>query len=246
MKICIVIPTFNERENIRRLIPELESVLSREDIDGRLLIVDDDSPDETGKMAEQFARKFENIEVLHRKAKLGIGSAYKQAFRVLNKQMEIDVVLEMDADFSHDPEAVPELVDMINEGYDVVVGSRYVEGGRIYNWPFRRRMISKGANFLAGRLVDVGINDMTSGFRAYRSSVLDSLDLSKINSDGYAFQVEILYRCKQIGAKIVEIPIIFKERSSGKSKLGNRAIFGFFKTLFRILIERLRKRTGAR
>jgi len=146
----------------------------------------------------------------------------------------------MDADLSHNPKAIPKLVKKMREGYDVVVGSRYVKGGRIENWPNHRKIISKGANLLAKVSTGLKINDMTSGFRAYRLSILESLDLSEIQSDGYAFQVETLFHSKQVNSKITESPITFRGRKEGASKLGGQSIFEFFRILVEIFIERLK------
>jgi dolichol-phosphate mannosyltransferase len=238
MKICIVIPTYNERENLSKLVPKIEYVLFNSHLEGYIVIVDDNSPDGTGELAEQLAKEYGNIMVLHRQGKLGIGSAYREAFQTILNSLNVDVVLEMDADLSHDPAYIPSLVKTINDGYDLVIGSRYVKGGDISNWSIVRRIISKGANFLAKNLTGVKINDMTSGFRAYSIKALRSIDLESIESNGYAFQVEILYKCVKAGFKAVECPIVFRERDEGKSKLGIRAILEFLKTVLKIFIDR--------
>jgi dolichol-phosphate mannosyltransferase len=233
-----VIPTYNERENLSKLVPKIEYVLFNSHLEGYIVIVDDKSPDGTGELAEQLAKEYGNIMVLHRQGKLGIGSAYREAFQTILNSLNVDVVLEMDADLSHDPAYIPSFVKTINDGYDLVIGSRYVKCGDVGNWSIVRQIISKGANFLAKNLTGVKINDMTSGFRAYHIKALRSIDLESIKSNGYAFQVEILYKCIKAGFKAVEYPIVFKERNEGKSKLGIGAILEFLKTLVKIFIDR--------
>lgn len=244
MKICLVIPTYNERGNLQSLIHKTEAVLSKNRLEGYVVIVDDNSSDGTGELAEQLAKEYRNSTVIHRQARLGIGSAYKEGFQMVLKDLDIDVVIEMDADLSHDPAYIPILIKKMDEGYDVVVGSRYVEGGGTSDWSFTRRVISKGANFLARMLTGAKVSDMTSGFRAYRAEALKSIDLQDVKSDGYAFQVEILYRCARAGLKIAEYPIIFKERSKGKSKLRKGAFLKFLKTLVSMSLDRITAREG--
>lgn len=240
MKICIVVPTYNECENLWMLVPEIEAVLSMNSLEGYIVIVDDDSPDGTGELAEQLAKEYSNIIVLHRQGKLGIGSAYREAFQMVLKGLDVDAVFEMDADLSHNPAYIPNLIKGLGEGYDVVVGSRYMEGGGINSWSFTRRAVSKGANFLAGKLTGIKISDVTSGFRAYRIGALRRVNLEDVKSSGYAFQVEFLYKCVKAGLRIAEYPIVFKERSEGKSKLDKGAILEFMRALFNIAFTRVR------
>jgi len=239
MKVCVVIPTYNERENIRELIPQIERILCDNGFGaGYVVAVDDASPDGTGELAEQLAEEYGNIMVLHRRAKLGIGSAYREAFSVVLKSLEVDVFLEMDADLSHDPAYIPNLVKKLDEGYDVAIGSRYVEGGGINIWSATRRAVSKAANLLASELMGVRVKDMTSGFRAYKVSALRSIGLKQVRSEGYAFQIEVLDRCAKAGLKMTECPIIFKERTNGKSKLSKRAVLEYVGTLLSITLQR--------
>ena len=232
MKVGIAIPTYNEKANLQVLIDRLFKVFQTNNIRGRIVIVDDNSRDGTGQLADKLAQKHECISVIHRPGKLGLGSAYKEAFQFLLKDPEVGVLMEMDADLSHEPEYIPSLLSKIEEGFDVVVGSRYVaEGGVDEEWAPMRRIISKSANFMTKLLVGLNVKDATSGFRAYESYALKSIDLSKVRTNGYAFQIDMLFNCRNVGCEIAEAPIIFKERKHGASKLGSLAILEFVKTL---------------
>ncbi len=230
VEICVVIPTYNERENVARLIPALERVLPE---NSWILIVDDSSPDGTAEIARELGRRYGNIDVLIRPGKLGLGSAYKDGFsRAL--EAGASVIVEMDADFSHRPEDLPRLLGAIEEGYDVAVGSRYVQGGKIVNWPLKRRIISKGANAIARHLLGLPVKDCTSGYRAYSAQALEKAGFQRVSSDGYAFQVEMLYRCYSCGLRIKEVPITFVERKRGRSKLGLGEVLGFVRDILRL------------
>ncbi len=240
MKIGVAIPTYNEKANLQLLIERLLRVFQNNNICGRIVIVDDDSTDGTGDLADSLAQKYGNISVIHRPGKLGLGSAYKDAFQFLLNDPEVSVVMEMDGDLSHEPEYIPSLLTKIEEGFDVVVGSRYTKGGGIgKEWSPLRQLISKSANFMTTLLVGLNVKDATSGFRAYESYVLKIIDLSKIRTSDYAFQIDILYHCRNAGCEIAEAPIIFQERKHGKSKLGTRAILEFLKTLENSFIGRI-------
>jgi len=234
-----VIPTYNERENLQELVCRTEEVLSKIVMKGYLIIVDDNSPDGTGELAEQLAKKYNNIIVIHRPTKLGLGSAYRQAFQAIFENMQVDAVFQMDADLSHDPEFIPSFIETLKNGFDVVVGSRYTIGGAIEGWPTRRWIISEVANVLARLLLGMGIRDLTSGFRVYRFDALKSINLSEIKSNSYAFQVEMLYHCANAGFRIGEIPIVFREREKGNSKLGNSAILEFMKTITEFSVDKI-------
>jgi dolichol-phosphate mannosyltransferase len=232
MIVGIAIPTYNEKASLEVLINRLLKVFENNRIHGRIVIVDDNSSDGTSKLADDIAQKHENISVIHRAGKLGLGSAYKEAFQFLLKDPEVAVVMEMDADLSHEPEYIPSFISKIEEGFDVVVGSRYVsEGGIDDDWAPMRRLISKSANFLTKLLVGLSVKDATSGFRAYDSLAMKSINLSKVRTNGYAFQIDMLFNCRNSGCEIAEVPIIFKERKHGASKLGSLAILEFVKTL---------------
>lgn len=236
MKVAVVIPTYNEKENVPRLVAQIEEIFSSHHLSGYIVIVDDDSPDGTGVIAESLARVYGNIHVIHRTSKLGIGSAYREGFKRA-MALKCTAVIEMDADLSHNPSLIPSFISQIEKGYEVVVGSRYVNGGNIVGWSWVRRLISRGANLLARSVLQLSPFDVTSGYRAYHIGVLSRLDLSSIKSDGYAFQVEMIYRAQRERFQIREIPITFIDRRFGKSKLGRKEILGYASF---ILLSKLR------
>ena len=217
MKVMIVMPTYNEAENL----PEMVSALLSLGIEGlELLIVDDNSPDGTGDLAESFAREYPGrIHVIHREGKLGLGTAYITGFRYALCH-EADFVFEMDADFSHSPSYIPKMLEAAKD-CDVVVGSRYIPGGGVDGkWSPWRRFLSWWGNSIYARLIlGLEVHDSTAGFKCFRRSALESLDLDKISSQGYAFQVEVAYACERKGLRVKEVPIIFPDRVRGKSKM---------------------------
>jgi dolichol-phosphate mannosyltransferase len=236
--VSIVLPTYNERENIETLVPKIIAVFKENDLRGELIIVDDNSPDGTGEYADILAKKFPNISVIHRKVKSGLGSAYKAGF----KKASGKVVMEMDSDHSHNPHDIPRLVDAVLKGYDLAIGSRYIEGGNIVGWGIYRKMVSKGANTLAALILQINryAKDVTSGYRAYRVNVLNTIDMSAVKSSGYAFQLDMLVETLRNGFKVVEKPITFVDRVIGESKLGLNDILGFFLTVLRVRFKKLR------
>lgn len=213
----LVLPTYNERENleglVRAALPALASVAD----DPHVLVVDDGSPDGTGSLADTLALEIAALEVLHRPAKEGLGPAYLAGFRhALTRGA--DLVLEMDSDFSHDPCDVPRLVRAA-EGADLVIGSRYVPGGGIEGWGLLRRAVSRGGSLYARWLLGLDVHDLTGGFKCFRAPVLAGLDLSRVHADGYGFQIELTYRAARAGFHVVEVPIRFRERRAGASKM---------------------------
>ncbi|MCY3771134.1 MAG: polyprenol monophosphomannose synthase [Gemmatimonadetes bacterium] len=218
MKSLIIVPTYNELENIRRLLPELTAL--GQDI--RVLVVDDNSPDGTGKLVDEMAAENERISVLHRPEKLGLGSAYVAGFKHAVQQ-DVDCVFEMDADFSHDPAMIPRFIEQI-EFCDVVIGSRYISGINVVNWPMSRLLLSYFANIYTRVVTGMTIRDTTSGYKCFRREVLEHIELDEVRSDGYAFQIEMNYRCWRKGYRMCEIPIIFVDRRSGTSKLSRGVI----------------------
>ncbi len=218
MKPLIIIPTYNELENIQRLIPELMAL----DPAICVLVVDDNSPDGTGKLVDDMARENDRISVLHRPAKLGLGSAYVAGFKCAVQQ-DVDCVFEMDADFSHDPAMVPDFLEQI-KSCDVVIGSRYINGINVVNWPMSRLLLSYFANIYTRLVTGMTIRDATSGYKCFRREVLESINLDDVRSDGYAFQIEMNFRCWRKGYRLQEIPIIFVDRRSGTSKLSQGVI----------------------
>lgn len=210
--VTVVVPTYNERQNL----PHLAAAVRLHGY--RLLIVDDESPDGTGSLAEAIAAPDPLMEVLHRPIKQGLGPAYAAGFdRVLAGSAE--VVIEMDADFSHSPADLPRLVEAVTEGADLAIGSRYVPGGATPDWPLHRRLLSRGGNVYARVLLGIPIHDATAGFRAFSADALRRLPYRRAQASGYGFQVEMAMRAHQAGMKIVEIPIIFRDRLSGTSKM---------------------------
>jgi dolichol-phosphate mannosyltransferase len=217
--VAVVLPTYNESENIARLLTQLRNVLP----DARLFVVDDNSPDGTGDIAERCARELGGIEVLHRPGKQGLGSAYRQGFTHVIAQ-GVDVVVSMDVDFSHDPLAIPAMLAAIESGSDAVIGSRYVSGGGTKNWPLHRRLLSRWGNLYTGAVLGVKVRDCTSGFRAYRSSALAAIAPETTKAEGYAFLSELVVRLSRRGLKISEVPILFIDRENGTSKMSGRII----------------------
>lgn len=218
MKPVIVLPTYNEKENLEPFVREL-----RKQFDGHLLIVDDNSPDGTGEIAEALAKRDARVAVLHRAGKLGLGSAYVKGFQWALER-DFDAVLEMDSDFSHDPADVPRLLEALQD-CELALGSRYVAGGAIQNWPWHRLAISGLGNWYARAILWAGVKDLTGGFKAYRREALQAIDLPKIWSDGYAFQIETTFRVRQKGFRIREVPIRFKDRTRGVSKISRRVLW---------------------
>jgi dolichol-phosphate mannosyltransferase len=215
VRATVCLPTFNERENLEPLLSALA------DKDVRVLVVDDNSPDGTGEIADRLAAELDFVDVLHRPVKQGLGPAYLAGFRhALADGAEL--VLEMDCDFSHSPDDVPRLVAAAAEA-DLVIGSRYVDGGSIGDWGALRRIVSAGGSWYARTILDANVRDLTGGFKCYRRSVLEAIDLDAIHSKGYAFQIETTYRALRAGFSVVEIPIHFVDRVEGGSKM-SRAI----------------------
>jgi dolichol-phosphate mannosyltransferase len=216
----VCLPTYDERENLEPMIRALGGVLGADD---RVLVIDDDSPDGTGAIADRLAQEFEWVDVLHRPRKEGLGRAYLDGFRVALESGS-ELVLEMDCDFSHDPADVPRLIAAAASDSDVVLGSRYVTGGGTRNWGLVRRAISRGGSLYAQILLGLPVRDLTGGFKCYRREVLETIDLDAIRSRGYAFQIETTYRAVRAGFRVVEIPILFTDREVGGSKMSRSIV----------------------
>lgn len=233
-KILVVIPTYNEKE----ILPALVGKISALKIPGlRMLVVDDNSPDGTGALADQLGRVYP-LTVLHRQRKEGLGRAYAHAFDfILSSPDKPDYMVQMDADLSHDPAAIPAMMEIIKK-CDVALGSRYVAGGRIENWDWLRRLVSRIGNFYARAVLGLPYRDLTGGFKCFRLKVLEDLDLSLISSTGYNFQIETTYRAHKKGYKICELPITFTERRAGVSKFNLGIILESF---WKVLWLRFRK-----
>ncbi len=215
---CVVLPTYNERENLPAIVPAILSAAAELDV----LIVDDGSPDGTGELADALAAGDPRVTVLHRQKKEGLGRAYLAGFAEV-LQRGYGRILEMDADFSHAPAKLSELL-AASRTADVVLGSRYVEGGGTVNWGLGRRALSKGGSFYARTILGLGVRDLTGGFKCFRREVLEKLDLKSVRSSGYAFQIELTYRAVRRGFTVVEIPITFVDRRVGKSKMSRRIV----------------------
>ena len=220
MRATVCLPTYDERANLERMLRTLNEVLRGGD---RVLVIDDNSPDGTGQLADELARELPFVSVLHRPRKEGLGPAYLAGFR---RALEdgAELVLEMDCDFSHDPKDVPRLIAAAEDGADVVLGSRYVAGGRVGNWGLTRRAISRGGSLYTALFLHMGGKDPTGGFKCFRRRVLETIDPETITAKGYAFQIETTYRARRAGFKVVEIPITFDDRVSGTSKMSRRIV----------------------
>ena len=218
-KTLIVTPTYNEAENIEKFI---EQVL-KQGSEIEVLVVDDNSPDGTGKIVEKLKAQNPRIHLLSRAKKMGLGTAYVEGFRYAIKNM-FDYIFEMDADFSHNPEEIPNFLKKI-ESFDLVIGSRYTNGVRVINWPIRRLILSYGANMYTRVVTGMPIKDATGGFKCFRRKVLEAIDLDKIHSNGYAFQIEMNFKAWSKGFKLCEHPIIFVERQSGISKMSKKIVY---------------------
>ncbi|HEY5026633.1 MAG TPA: polyprenol monophosphomannose synthase [Acidimicrobiales bacterium] len=214
MRVLVVLPTYNECENIDHVLRRVRAALP----EAGVLVVDDGSPDGTADLAEKLGDELGNIEVLRRRAKSGLGSAYRAGF-AWGLERDWEAFVEMDADLSHEPEALPTLIAPLSEGVDLVVGSRYVPGGSIPNWRWHRRLLSQGGNVYAAFLLRLSVTDSTSGFRAYRAEALRRIDLGAVRAEGYGFQIEMVYQVLQHGGQVAEVPIRFVDRVEGKSKM---------------------------
>ena len=236
MRPLIIIPTYNERANIQKLIPLLMEL----DISLSVLVVDDNSPDGTGKLVNDMSEENDRIQILHRPGKLGLGSAYIAGFKHAIQQ-DVDCIFEMDADFSHDPDMISEFLEKL-ETCDVVIGSRYISGINVVNWPMSRLLLSYFANFYTRIITGMSIQDATSGFKCFKREVLELIDLDRVRSDGYAFQIEMNFRCWRKGFRICEIPIIFVDRHSGTSKMSRRIIYEAIWIVWWLRLQRLFRR----
>ena len=218
-RVLVIVPTYNERDNLPRVVPR---ILSQGD-PFHVLVVDDNSPDGTGDLADELAARSDRVNVLHRPGKQGLGAAYVAGFG-WGLERDFDILIEMDADLSHPPDKLPELVAAL-EGVDVAVGSRYVGGNiTVVNWPLRRLIISLFGSWYARAITRLPVNDATGGFNAFRRRVLETVGLDRIQSNGYSFQIELKLRAWRAGFTLCEVPIVFTERDSGESKMSGRII----------------------
>ena len=232
--VWLILPTYNEADNVEAFVAAVRDHLPAS---RRVLVVDDSSPDGTGRIADRLAAEHADVEVLHRPRKEGLGPAYIAGFRrALAGGAEL--ILEMDSDFSHDPAYLPRILDAARNA-DLVIGSRYVPGGGVSEWGPLRRAISRGGSAYSRIVLGVAVNDLTGGFKCFRREVLEAIDLGDITSRGYAFQVEVTYRAIRAGFRVVEVPIVFRERRVGASKMTRRIVA---EAVWRVPVMRLRRR----
>ena len=217
-RVLVIVPTYNERENLPLIVSRVRTAVPT----AHVLVADDASPDGTGQLADHLAADDPNVHVLHRPGKAGLGAAYLDGFG-WGTLRGFDILVEMDADGSHQPEQLPSLLERIHDGADVVLGSRYVPGGAVQNWPKHREVLSRGGNTYTRVMLGIPLHDATGGYRAYRTTALEKLSLSDVESQGYCFQVDLARRAVRAGLRIDEVPITFVERTLGASKM-NRAI----------------------
>jgi dolichol-phosphate mannosyltransferase len=238
VRAVVCVPTYNEADNLEPLVRALAGVLDT--ARDRVLVVDDGSPDGTGRIADRLASELDWVDVLHREHKEGIGRAYLAAFpHALASGAEF--VLEMDCDFSHDPNDVPRLIVACEAGVDLALGSRYIDGGGTRNWGVVRRLVSRGGSLYARLLLGVHVHDLTGGFKCFRRRVVEAIDLHAVHANGYAFQIEMTYRALRKGFRVKEVPIVFVDREVGHSKM-SRAIV--LEAVWKVPALRLRALTG--
>lgn len=244
-RVLVIVPTYNERENLPMITGRLRAAVP----DAHILIADDASPDGTGEAADALAAADDHIHVLHRPGKQGLGAAYIAGFR-WGLSHGYDVLVEIDADGSHQPEELPRLLEVLARGADLVIGSRWIPGGKVVNWPWTRELLSRGANTYARIALGIPVRDSTAGFRAYRAATLEKIGLDDVQSQGYCFQVDLTLRTIRSGLRVREVPITFVERTAGASKMSRTIVF---EALWRIaawgiagLPDRLRRRRHRR
>jgi dolichol-phosphate mannosyltransferase len=219
VRVLVVLPTYNEAANIAAVLERVRKAMP----EASILVVDDNSPDGTGDIVEKSAAALDQISLLRRAGKSGLGSAYRDGFR-WGLAGGFDVLVEMDSDFSHDPDALGSLVAPFDDGYELSIGSRYVPGGSIPDWTLARRLLSRGGNLYADTLLGLGVKDATAGYRAYSATLLRRIDLDSVRADSYGFQIEMTYRALQGGAKVTEVPICFVDRALGTSKMSTYTV----------------------
>ena len=239
MSYVVILPTYNERDNLPAVVAAIEEVRKQTPAPGDVLVVDDNSPDGTGQVADELAVKHDWVHVLHRPGKQGLGQAYIAGFRwALDR--DYSHILEMDCDLSHPPSAIPRLLAAA-EVNDLVLGSRYVPGGGVVGWPPHRRVISQGGSLYARGWLGAGVHDLTGGFKCFRRWVLEALDLDCIHGQGYVFQIELTYRTLRMGGRVAEVPIVFEDRTIGQSKMSTAIVM---EAVWKVPALRIRALTG--
>jgi dolichol-phosphate mannosyltransferase len=240
----VILPTYNERENLPAVVTRVRTALASctPPVDGSVLVVDDGSPDGTGELADALAREFPDVHVLHRKRKDGLGGAYLAGFAAA-LAAHADLVIEMDADLSHDPADLPRLIAAARQGADVVLGSRYAPGGGVAGWSLHRRVLSRAGGRYAAAVLGLRLTDLTGGFKCFRASALRAVDRDRVVSRGYGFQIELTYAAVRAGLEIAEVPIVFREREHGKSKMSPAIAL---EAMWRVPLMRLTATAGRR
>lgn len=239
-KTLILIPTYNERDCVEPIVAAVRAAVP----DATIEIVDDNSPDGTGALADELAARDPQVRVLHRAQKAGLGAAYIHAFSVALAE-GWDRIVQMDADFSHNPADVPRLLQALDEGADMAVGSRYVAGGGTENWGLSRRMISRGGGMYARMALGVGVNDLTAGFKAWKAATLHGIDLNAVSARGYGFQIEMTYRTLRAGFQVREVPIMFVDRRVGLSKMSGSIFFEALTLVWRLRFRVAREKKAS-
>ncbi len=238
-KVVVVLPTYDEVDNVAHLVP----IILKKGPKIKVLVVDDNSPDGTGEVVAKMADENDRIFLLSRPGKMGLGSAYVEGFKWVLAHSDAKYIFEMDADFSHNPDRIPDFIRKMKEGYDVVIGSRYLRGVSVVNWPIRRLMLSYLASRYARFVTGIPLNDQTSGYKCFRREVLEKLDLNKVASDGYAFQIEMNYLAYKQGYQLAETPIIFEERRAGASKISREIVREAMWMVWRLRLKSLFSRS---
>lgn len=231
-RVLVVTPTYNEADNLEAFVRALFDVVPS----AHVLVVDDASPDGTGKIADRMAGRDERVRVLHRGGKLGIGSAYLDGFR-FGLREGYDVLVQMDTDLSHDPRHLPAMLEAIEGGADLVLGSRNIDGGGVTGWGLGRHVLSKGGSLYSRTILGLSIRDLTSGYKAWRRDVLEAIDLGGVRSEGYSFQIEMTWRALRRGFRVVEVPIVFVDRRAGKSKMSRKIFLEAVAMVWKLRLE---------
>jgi dolichol-phosphate mannosyltransferase len=236
-RVLVVTPTYNEADNLEAFVRALFGAVPS----AHVLIVDDGSPDGTGKIADRLAGSDERVRALHRSGKLGIGTAYLDGFR-FGLRENYDVLVQMDTDLSHDPAHLPAMLRAIEEGADVVLGSRNIRGGGVRGWGLGRHVLSKGGSLYSRTILGLSIRDLTSGYKAFRREVLEGIDLGSVRSEGYSFQIEMTWRALRAGFSVVEVPIVFVDRRAGESKMSRQIFLEAVAMVWKLRLDQARRR----
>jgi dolichol-phosphate mannosyltransferase len=241
-RVWVVLPTYDERDNLPRMVPAILDALPQ----ARILVVDDASPDGTGQIADEIARAEPRVSVLHRPEKEGLGAAYRAGFRWVLDQPEVEAVVQMDCDFSHDPRDLPRLLEPLMRDADLVLGTRYMPGGGTVGWPIWRRLISRGGTLFARLVLLLPYRDLTGGFKAWRRELLAAVRLREASANGYGFQVETTWWAHRRAANITEIPIVFRERTAGSSKMRGAIVREAMRMVLRLRWQSMRSGLAGR